>query len=142
MEHPRSALDNQRLNATRRKRGTRHALACKNEYWWVSRRLKKVTLRSRIPLVKETEGACHQRSTEILGERRTVTADPQPAFPFDRNNDLVRARVDRGVHFPAIPRYASLLWFANHEIRGLESASSNGRNRQNGRFGQPHHRLT
>lgn len=108
MEDSRSALNNQRLNVTRRKQGTRPVLAWKNEHWWVSRRLKKVTLCSRIPLVKAAEGACHQRSTEIPGERHTVTAAPQTAFPFDRNSYLVRARVDKistFLSYPAMLRY-------------------------------------
>lgn len=37
----------------------------------------------------------------------------EKAFPFDRNQRLVRVRMDRDVHFPLIPRYASLLWFTD-----------------------------
>lgn len=149
MKYSRSALDNQRLNATRRKRGTRYALVRENEHYWVSRGLKKVTLCSRILLVKEAEGACHQRSTGIPGERRTVIADPQPAFPFDRNNDLVRVRVDRwyplSFHPPlcfAIVAHTQL-WLANNGVRRLGSASSlTARDRQNGWFDRPRRRLT
>lgn len=128
MEDPRSALDNQRLNVMRRKRGTLYTLAWGNGHGRVSRRPKKVTLCSRILLVKEAEGAYHQRSTEILGERRTVIADPQPAFPFDRNNCLI---VCQGP-FSCRPSLCFATVSRESRVRQSELASSNGRNQQNG----------
>lgn len=103
MENSRSGLNNQRQNLTVRTRATLHAHASKNGYRQVRQRRKKVTLYARTCLTKDAEGACHQRSAEISGARHTVIAEPQPAFAFDRYNCRTPAKVDRDVHFPAIP---------------------------------------
>ena len=142
MEDPRSALDNQRLNVTKRKRGTLHALVWENGHRRMPQRPKKVTLCSRIPLVKQAEGAYHQRSTETLGERRTVIADPQPAFPFDRNNYLIVCQGGPREPFSCRPSPCFATVSREPRIRQSGLAGSNGHHQQNGRFDHTHRALT
>lgn len=100
-----------------RKRGALKTCNEDNGHLQVLPRPKKVTLWSRTLVEKGAADACPELGVEVFGNQRTAYCDPnrrcETAFPLDRNQRLVRARMDRDVHFPLIPRYASLLWFTD-----------------------------